>query len=85
MSNQKTAAPGGSVQVTDDQIAERAYHIWQSKGCPDGDDGEANWRAAKAELEAECSGGACGSDGAAAPKVGGLIGFFRSLRQRAAM
>ncbi len=82
MANQQAAGPAGTEPVTDDQIADRAYHIWQSKGCPEGDDGEENWRAAKAQLEAERA--ACVSV-SEQPKTGGLIGFIRSLRQRAAM
>jgi hypothetical protein len=37
--------------VSDDEIAVRAYAIWQSRGCPPGD-GEDDWEAAKAELTA---------------------------------
>ncbi len=33
-----------------DQIAERAYFIWQAKGCPSGLD-EENWREAEAQCE----------------------------------
>ena len=35
--------------VTDDEIAQRAYEIWQSRGCPQGD-GQDDWQAAKNEL-----------------------------------
>jgi hypothetical protein len=35
--------------VSDDQIARRAYEIWQARGCPQGD-GSADWLAAKEEL-----------------------------------
>jgi hypothetical protein len=35
--------------VSDDEIAKRAYEIWQARGCPPGD-GNADWQAAKAEL-----------------------------------
>ena len=37
--------------VTDEEIARRAYEIWESRGCPPGD-GSDNWQAAKAELMA---------------------------------
>jgi DUF2934 family protein len=35
--------------VSDDEIARRAYEIWQARGCPPGD-GQEDWQAAKAEL-----------------------------------
>ena len=35
--------------VSDDEIARRAYEIWQQRGCPQGD-GQADWEAARAEL-----------------------------------
>jgi hypothetical protein len=35
--------------VTDDEIARRAYEIWQARGCPQGD-GQDDWEAAKNEL-----------------------------------
>ena len=35
--------------VSDDQIARRAYEIWQARGCPQGD-GQEDWEAAKSEL-----------------------------------
>lgn len=37
--------------VTDDEIARRAYEIWQSRGCP-ATDGSDDWETAKAELTA---------------------------------
>jgi hypothetical protein len=37
--------------VSQDEIARRAYEIWQARGCPEGDGGD-NWRAAEAELTA---------------------------------
>ena len=36
-------------KVSKDEIARRAYEIWQSRGCPAGD-GSDDWRAAEAEL-----------------------------------
>ena len=36
-------------QVSDEEIARRAYEIWQSRGCP-ATDGHEDWEAAKAEL-----------------------------------
>jgi hypothetical protein len=35
--------------VSDDEIARRAYEIWQARGCP-ASDGREDWEAAKAEL-----------------------------------
>jgi hypothetical protein len=37
--------------VSDEEIAHRAYEIWQSRGCP-ASDGQDDWEAAKAELTA---------------------------------
>ena len=38
-------------QISSDEIARRAYEIWQSRGCPPGD-GSEDWQAAVAELSA---------------------------------
>jgi hypothetical protein len=35
--------------VSHEEIARRAYEIWESRGCPPGD-GADHWQAAKAEL-----------------------------------
>lgn len=35
--------------VPQEEIARRAYEIWQGRGCPPGD-GSQDWRAAEAEL-----------------------------------
>lgn len=35
--------------ISDEDIARRAYEIWQSRGCP-ASDGHEDWEAAKAEL-----------------------------------
>ena len=35
--------------ISDEEIARRAYEIWQSRGCP-ASDGQEDWEAAKAEL-----------------------------------
>jgi hypothetical protein len=37
--------------VSQEEIARRAYEIWQSRGCPSSD-GTEEWRAAEAELTA---------------------------------
>jgi Protein of unknown function (DUF2934) len=47
---------GGSMNTTqptisDEEIARRAYAIWQARGCPPGD-GTEDWQTAKAELTA---------------------------------
>lgn len=39
----------GSVPVSDEAIAQRAYELWQSRGCPEGD-GQEDWQDAKAQL-----------------------------------
>ncbi len=36
--------------VSDEEIARRAYEIWQKRGCPPGD-GSEDWQAAEAELQ----------------------------------
>lgn len=41
----------GLYVISKDEIARRAYDIWQSRGCPPGD-GAADWHAAEAELTA---------------------------------
>lgn len=37
--------------IPEDEIARRAYAIWQARGCPPGD-GSEDWQAAEAELAA---------------------------------
>ena len=37
--------------ISDNEIAERAYEIWQSRGCPEGD-GNQDWETARAEIMA---------------------------------
>lgn len=37
------------IVISKDEIACRAYDIWQARGCPPGD-GAADWHAAEAEL-----------------------------------
>jgi hypothetical protein len=39
-------------EVSQEEIARRAYEIWQSRGCPPGD-GSEDWQAARAELLAD--------------------------------
>jgi hypothetical protein len=38
-----------TAEISQEEIARRAYEIWQARGCPPGD-GSENWRAAEAEL-----------------------------------
>jgi hypothetical protein len=38
--------------VTKEEIAQRAYEIWQARGCP-ASDGRDDWKAAEAELTTE--------------------------------
>jgi hypothetical protein len=37
--------------ISKEEIARRAYEIWQARGCPPGD-GSEDWRTAEAELSA---------------------------------
>jgi hypothetical protein len=39
--------------VSEEEVRQRSYEIWQREGCPDGKADE-HWFRAKAELEAEC-------------------------------
>ena len=38
--------------ISDQEIAQRAYEIWESRGCPQGD-GNQDWSAAQSQLIAE--------------------------------
>ncbi len=61
-----------SVHITDEMISERAYQIWQSRGCPQGDGGN-DWEVAKQQLERESRGA-----------LGSLRRIIARLRTRAA-
>jgi Protein of unknown function (DUF2934) len=39
-------------QISEEEIAQRAYEIWQARGCP-ASDGNEDWQAAEAQLTAE--------------------------------
>ncbi|QDS98902.1 DUF2934 domain-containing protein [Adhaeretor mobilis] len=65
-------------QVTNDQIAQRAYKIWESRGCPEGD-GQDDWQTAAEELSKEIS-----RDEAHETPRGPILRFFKKLRGRAA-
>ncbi len=43
-----------AVQITDELVAQRAYAIWQARGCPKGD-GQEDWQAAETQLMAEAA------------------------------
>lgn len=61
-----------SVHITNEMISERAYQIWQSRGCPQGD-GNNDWEIAKQQLERESRGA-----------LGSLRRIIARLRTRAA-
>jgi hypothetical protein len=44
------------INVPEEEIARRAYELWQSRGCPPGDGGQ-DWDIAKQQLLAERGGG----------------------------
>ncbi|MEM8943766.1 MAG: DUF2934 domain-containing protein [Planctomycetota bacterium] len=67
------------VTIPDEAIAERAYQIWESKGCPDGD-GSENWEAAKAELLAQAE-----QTPSTESRRGPLLRLFDRIRNRAAL
>ena len=52
------------LNVSQDEIARRAYEIWQARGCPPGD-GNEDWQAAEAEL----LGGRVGRNGSTQDRV----------------
>ena len=51
-SSRKETIPFGQREISNEQIAERAYLLWESRGRPD-TDGTADWEEAKAQLLAE--------------------------------
>ena len=61
-----------SVTITNEMISERAYQIWQSRGCPQGD-GSVDWEIAREQLERESHGA-----------MGSLRRIIARLRTRAA-
>lgn len=60
-------------QISDEAIAQRAYEIWESRGCPSGD-GSTDWETAKRQLVAEQR-----------PGGGPIRWLISRLRTRAAM
>jgi hypothetical protein len=61
--------PTATCEVTHEEIARRAYELWQARGCPAGD-GNADWDAAVAELTSERRNGS-----------GGLVAWLRRMRE----
>ena len=61
-------------ELPTEDIARRAYELWQARGCPPGD-GSEDWQAAEAELAA---GGRCRNGFAR----GGLWSWCCRLRQK---
>lgn len=57
-------------EVTDEAIARRAYELWESRGCPEGD-GSEDWEAAKRELRGEND-----------RSEGGLLSWWSRIRSR---
>ena len=69
--------------ISDEAIAQRAYEIWESKGCPDGD-GSDNWEAAKAELFTLVEHAPIATEHTSSRR-GPLLRWFDRLRNRAAL
>ena len=42
------------LEVTDEAVAQRAYDLWQKRGCPEGDGAE-DWQVAFEQVQAEVS------------------------------
>jgi hypothetical protein len=63
-------------EVSEEEIARRAYEIWESRGCPPGD-GSSDWQAAKAELLA----GRVGRNGSTQDR---LQQWWRRVREKIA-
>jgi hypothetical protein len=49
-----TSGPARNEEITEEQIAVRAYEIWHERGCPAGCDGE-NWFEARRQLHEQLS------------------------------
>ncbi len=72
-------------KVTEETIAQRAYEIWQQRGCPVGD-GADDWQAARDQLQAEhFSNGRFSDDSSLPPRRRPLKRLFAKLRNRAAL
>lgn len=73
-----------NLKITDDTIAQRAYEIWESRGCPEGDGGD-DWETAKLQLLSECGPTEATSELASDSRRGPLLRLFDRLRSRAAL
>ncbi len=73
----------GIYEISEAAIAQRAYEIWESNGCPDGD-GSENWEAAKQQLMAENQSAEADQPCESGERRGPLLRFFDRLRNRAA-
>ena len=69
----------GNTEISDDAIARRAYEIWESRGCPDGD-GSDNWEVAREQLLAESQPASIAED----TRRGPLGRFWARLTNQAA-
>jgi hypothetical protein len=58
--------------IPKDEIARRAYEIWQNRGCPPGDGGQ-DWQKAEAELIAA----RIGRNGSTQSRLRSLLGRVR--------
>ena len=67
--------PSTCSEISEEAIAQRAYEIWQQRGCPDGD-GKDNWETALAQLRQESE--------STAPKRRPFMRLLAHLRGRAA-
>jgi len=52
MAHKEDEVNASETQVSEDEIARRAYEIWQARGCP-ASDGREDWHTARAQLMAE--------------------------------
>jgi hypothetical protein len=64
--------PTTQCDIPQDEIARRAYQIWQDRGCPPGD-GSQDWEKAKAELIAA----RIGRNGSTQSRLRSLLGRVR--------
>jgi len=60
--------------VPEEEIARRAYELWEARGCPPGDGGD-DWQTARAELIAT----RISRNG---PEGRGLLSWWRRVRQK---
>lgn len=84
MSNKNTTQT--PCDITDSAIAQRAYELWQARGCPAGQDDD-NWQEAAAQLRTEAAEPQLvgNIDDAEGRGRGVLLRLFDRIRQRAAM